>query len=178
MASLPVYVKKLLCASCQMGITQVLACARAILKDNPTGMELATKAIKPIHDPGERIVVRALIKCCVCDCLARHKRLKDDCLKPPKNLTCSQWGEPGLLQNCSGKGQGRVYSASFILLISALSPIQMYVCRMRGVVQMDSGCSRTIAYRNMCQTWKKKDVEMMTLSASEMLGRSIFEWTK
>lgn len=35
----------------KMDIIKVLACARAILKDDPTGTELATPAVKPTHNP-------------------------------------------------------------------------------------------------------------------------------
>lgn len=33
-----------------------------------------------------------------------------------------------------------------------------------GVVLVDSGCSRTIVSRKMCQTWKKKDLKVMNFS--------------
>lgn len=40
----------------------------------------------------------------------------------------------------------------------------MYMYRKIGVVLVDSGCSRTIVSRKMCQTWKKKDLKVMNFS--------------
>lgn len=96
MAGLPKCVKQHLHASCQMDkmdITQVLTHAGSILKDNPMVMELATAALRPMHDPVEGIVSE-LTKFCVhyglnhmaCDCLTRCKKLKDKCLKKPHVL--------------------------------------------------------------------------------------------
>lgn len=56
--------------------------------------------------------------------------------------------EPGhLLWNCSGKCE--------------FSTVHV---QKRGVALVDSECSRTIVSRMMCRTWKKKYIEVMTLS--------------
>lgn len=47
---------------------------------------------------------------------------------------------------------------------SAMPAVEIYVCL------MDSGCSRNIVSRKMCQTWKNKHVEVMTLGKKNCIS--------
>ena len=184
--ALPEHVEKLLQATTRVDdlpIFEILAPARAILKDSYTGTGLAAAAAQlPGCQEKETTAPR---RCYMCQ---GPKHMAQDCLRrcesprPRKSLTCYRCKRQGYIaRNSPGNEQGDESSASIPAtqphLNGALLAVTVQIDGVRLTALVDTGCTQTLVRKPYCQTWEKKKVPLLVIgeSSSMCCGESVVQ---
>ena len=185
-AGLPEHAENLLQATTRVDdlpISEILARARAILKDSLTGTESAAAAAQL---PGcQEKEATALRRCYVCqepDYMARDCPRRRGSPRPSKTLICYRCKRQGhVAQNCLGKrARGRVFCASLSPrphLNGALPAVIVLIDGVRRTALVDTGCTQTLVRKPCCQTWKKKQVPLLVVGGNSSMccGESVVQ---
>ena len=182
-AGLPEHAENLLQATTRVDdlpISEILARARAILKDSLTGTESAAAAAQL---PGRQEKgVTALRRCYVCQ---EPNHMAQDCPRwhgsprSPKILICYRCKRQGhIARNCPGNE--RVFSTSLSPrphMNGALPAVSVQIDRVRQTALVDTGCTQTLVHKPCCQMWKKKQVPLLVVGGNSSMccGESVVQ---
>ena len=180
-AGLPEHAENLLQATTRVDdlpISEILARARAILKDSLTGTESATAAAQL---PGcQEKGATALRRCYVCqepNHMARDCPRRRGSPRSPKTLICYQCKRQGhVARNCPGNERGDESSAPVFppdLIWMALC--LQSVCRLTGLGVLPWWMQAV--HKPCCQTWKKKQVPLLVVGGNSSMccGESVVQ---
>ena len=177
---LPEHAEKLLQATTRVDdlpISEILARARAILKDSFAGTRLAAAAAQlPGCQEKETTAPR---RCCICQ---EPNHVARDCLRrcesprPRKSLTCYRCKRQGHF----ARTRGRVFSTSLLPkphMNGTLPVVTVQIDRVRCTALMDTGSMQTLGRKPCCQTWEKKKVPFLVVGGSSSMccGESVVQ---